>query len=217
VPEVHAHLRDMIVEGNLDDIRGETQRALEAGFDAQSLVDEGLALGMQLVGQRFKSGDLFLPEVLRSAQAMDAALEVLGPCLSGTTRGGAETAVVGTVEGDIHSIGKDLVALMLQGAGFHVVNLGVDVKPAAFVQAIIDNRPSLLAMSALLTTTMPMLGETIEAVAQAGLRGQVVVLVGGAPVTAEYASAIGADGYARNAGGAVEKASELLGLSNTTR
>jgi len=208
--EVHKRLMEMVVSGDRAGIVAATRQALEAGADAQSLIDDGLTEGMKTVGRRFKTGELFLPEVLRSAQAMDDALDLLRPILSASGTAGAKKILIGTVEGDIHSIGKDLVAMMLQGAGFRVVNLGVDVKPRAFVDAVTEHDPSVLAMSALLTTTMPMLGKTITALEEAGLRTQVKVIVGGAPVTPGLSSDIGADGYARNAGEAVDVVSSLL-------
>jgi 5-methyltetrahydrofolate--homocysteine methyltransferase len=209
--DVRARLRDMVVSADLDAIRAETQQALDAGADAEGLVEYGLSAGMQIVGHQFKAGELFLPEVLRSAKTMDAALEILSPVLTDANEHRAGTVVIGTVEGDIHSIGKDLVAMVLQGAGYRVINLGVDVKPERFVEAAREHTPDIVAMSALLTTTMPMLGQTIGALSEAGLRDRLKVIVGGAPVTGEYATAVTADAFARNAGEAVDVVGGLLG------
>jgi 5-methyltetrahydrofolate--homocysteine methyltransferase len=201
----------MVIEGNIAEISAAAQAALEAGFEASDVLEQGLLPGMDVVGQRFKTGDMYVPEVLLSARTMDAAMEILRPLLSDSDVAGAGTVVIGTVEGDIHNIGKNLVAMLFEGAGFRVIDLGVDVKPAAFVRAVADHKPDILAMSALLTTTMPNMGRTVDALREAGLRGRVRVMAGGAPVTQAFVDKIGGDGYAPNAAAAVDEAKALLG------
>jgi 5-methyltetrahydrofolate--homocysteine methyltransferase len=204
-------LSEMIVEGNIADIVVVTRQALDDGAQAHEILEQGLLPGMDVVGQRFKVGDMYIPEVLLSARTMGAAMEILRPLLSEKDASGAGTVVIGTVEGDIHNIGKNLVAMMFEGAGFAVIDLGVDVKPQAFVDAAKRHRPQILAMSALLTTTMPKMAETVNALREAGIRDHLTIMAGGAPVTEDYAEQIGADGYAPNAAAAVDKAKALMG------
>ena len=208
--EVYGRLSEAVIEGKLKDIRSLTESALGGGATPQQVLDEGLLPGMDEVGKRFKVGDMFIPEVLLSAKTMAAAMEVLKPLLA-KGGGGRGTVVIGTVQGDLHNIGKNLVAMMLEGAGFEVVDLGIDVKPQAFLDAVKQHKPNLLGMSALLTTTMPRMGETIRALEEAGIRSQVKVMVGGAPVTQEFVAKIRADAYAANAGTAVDVAKSLVG------
>ena len=166
---------------------------------------------MEVVGVRMREGECFIPEVLLSARVMQACLDLLRPQMAEGEDAGFGCVVIGTVEGDLHDIGKNLVAMLLQGAGFSVVNLGTGVTAADFVTAVREHSPSLVGMSALLTTTLPRMDETIAALEEAGLRDSVKVLVGGAPVTSAWAEEIGADGYGANAGMAVERAKELVG------
>jgi 5-methyltetrahydrofolate--homocysteine methyltransferase len=166
---------------------------------------------MAVVGERMRSGECFIPEVLLSARTMQSALELLKPHMVEGDSASLGTVVIGTVEGDLHDIGKNLVAMLLQGAGFEVVNLGTGVTAAQFVAAVREHDAQIIGMSALLTTTLPRMKETIEALVAAGLRDTVKVMVGGAPVTAAYAAEVGADGYGANAGMAVERAQALLG------
>ncbi len=205
-------IAEALIAGKVDEVDKMTKEALDAGTNADEVLNKGLIAGMDVVGQRFKTGDMFIPEVLRSAKAMSAGMESLRPLLSEseTKRGG--TLVIGTVEGDLHDIGKNLVGMMFEGAGFKVVNLGIDLKPQVFVDAVKEHKPDLLGMSALLTTTMPKMGETINALKEAGVRDQVKIMVGGAPVTDEYAKEIGADLYGANAASSVEKARAELGI-----
>jgi 5-methyltetrahydrofolate--homocysteine methyltransferase len=175
-------LAEMVIVGNVDEVQATVQRALSEGVTAQVILEQGLLTGMDTVGQSFKAGEMFIPEVLLSAQTMSAAMQVLRPLLSDTSAAATGTVVIGTVEGDIHNIGKDLVAMMLEGAGFNVVDLGVDVPPQAFVNASKEHTADIVAMSALLTTTVPKMHVTINALQEAGLRDCVRVLVGGAPV-----------------------------------
>jgi len=166
---------------------------------------------MDVVGQRFKANEMFIPEVLRCAKAMSGAMEILRPLLIESGAAMAGSMLIGTVKGDLHDIGKNLVGMMFEGAGFEVINLGIDVDVQQFVDAVKEHKPSIIGLSALLTTTMPKMGETINALKEAGIRDQVKVMIGGAPVTVAYAEEIGADGYASNAASAVEKGKELLG------
>ncbi len=204
-------IAEALIAGKIQDVEKLAQEALDEGADAADILNKGLLAGMDVVGQRFKAGDMFIPEVLRSAKAMRLGTEVIGDKL---IEGGVESAgtmVLGTVEGDLHDIGKNLVGMMFEGAGLKVVNIGIDLPPQAFVDAVKEHKPQLLGMSALLTTTMPKMGETINALKEAGIRDQVKIMVGGAPVTEEFAKEIGADAYGANAAMAVDKGKELLG------
>ena len=182
--------------------------ALEAGTEAEEILNLGLIAAMDEVGARFSDGQLFVPEMLMAAQAMKAGLEVLKPLLGegGSTNSG--TVIIGTVKGDLHDIGKNLVAMMLEGAGFNVIDLGVDVETDAFVAAAKDNKADLVALSALLTTTMPAMEKTVEAFSELGLK--VKTIIGGAPVTQDFANKIKAAGYAEDAPSAVELARRLV-------
>jgi 5-methyltetrahydrofolate--homocysteine methyltransferase len=209
--EIYGQLSEAVLGGNLKEIKKLTQSALDSGLPPQQILDQGLLPGMDEVGQRFKVGDMFIPEVLLSAKTMAAAMEVLKPHLAAGQSSGRGTVVIGTVQGDLHNIGKNLVAMMLEGAGFTVVDLGIDVKPQAFVDAAKQHKPQLLGMSALLTTTMPRMGDTVRALREAGIRDQIKIMVGGAPVTEDFVKKIGADAYAPNAASAVDIAKELVG------
>jgi 5-methyltetrahydrofolate--homocysteine methyltransferase len=180
------------------------------GVPAKDLLSQGLIAGMDVVGERMEKEEMFIPEVLVAAKAMSAAVQILKPLLAEGEAGAQGKVVIGTVKGDLHDIGKNLVAMMLESAGMDVYNIGVDVAPDRFVEAVKTKNANILALSALLTTTMPMMKETVAAVAKAGIRGQVKILVGGAPVTQAYAKEIGADGYAPDAGSASKLAKSLL-------
>lgn len=204
-------LADAVISGNKDKAEELTRKALDEGVDAAQILNEGLIAGMQVVGEKFKNNEFYIPEVLVAARAMKSAMEILRPVLAGREDiKPLATVVIGTVRGDLHDIGKNLVAMMLEGAGFQVVDLGVDAPPEKFIDAVREHSAKIVAMSALLTTTMPAMKDTIEALKQAGIRDQVIVMIGGAPVTQEYADSIGADGYAPDAATAVDKAKELL-------
>jgi 5-methyltetrahydrofolate--homocysteine methyltransferase len=207
--DFYEQLSEAVVAGNLKDIKRLTQQALDSKASAEDVLNRGLLPGMDVVGQRFKVGDMFIPEVLLSAKTMATAMEILKPLLASSAASGRGTVVIGTVQGDLHNIGKNLVAMMLEGAGFNVVDLGIDVKPEAFVQAVKQHKPQLLGMSALLTTTMVRMGETVHALQEAGIRDHLKVMVGGAPVGNEFASQIGADAFAPNAAAAVDVARAL--------
>ena len=209
--ELFKKMQDGLIAGEKSQVVEAVAKALAEGVAAAEVLNAGLLPGMDEVGRRFKAGDMFLPEVLRTADAMHGALDILRPEL---VKGGGKAMtkiVIGTVEGDLHDIGKNLVGMMFTGSGFHVVDLGIDVKPAQFVKAVEEHKPELLGLSALLTTTMGKIGETIEALRRAGLRDKVKVVVGGAPLSEEFAVKVGADGYGANAVAAVEMGRKLTG------
>ena len=202
-----------VIEGDEDTIADLTKVALDEGLSAREILDGGLMPGMDHVGAEFKAGRMFVPEVLLSARTMKASMAVLEPLLTAGESVAVGKAVMGTVEGDLHDIGKNLVAMMMEGAGFQIIDLGVDVSPEAFVEIVKKEQPDIVGMSALLTTTMRNMSRTIDALKEAGLRDRVKVMVGGAPVTADFAKEIGADGTASSAPAAVDLAKELLGLA----
>lgn len=209
--QINDQLSEAVLGGDLKNIKRLTKTALDGGSTAQQVLDLGLLPGMDEVGKQFKSGAMFIPEVLLSAKTMAAAMEVLKPLLVAGGGSGRGTVVIGTVQGDLHNIGKNLVAMMLEGSGFNVIDLGIDVKPQAFLDAVKQHKPKLLGMSALLTTTMTRMGETIRALEEAGVRSEVKVMLGGAPVTEEFVAKVRADAYAANAGSAVDVARALVG------
>ena len=210
--ELLEKIAESLIAGKVDEVSELTQQGLDANISSKDILEKGLLAGMEVVGKRFKANDMFIPEVLRCAKCMHGAMEILRPLLAETGVETAGTFVIGTVKGDLHDIGKNLVGMMFEGAGFQVIDLGIDLEPAAFVEAIKQHKASLFGMSALLTTTMPKMAETINAINEAGIRDQVKIMIGGAPVTAEFAKEIGADAYASNAASAVDKGKELLGL-----
>jgi 5-methyltetrahydrofolate--homocysteine methyltransferase len=187
------------------------QQALDQGSAPGEVLAGGLIAGMDEVGKDFKAGDLYVPEVLIAARAMHAGMGILRPLLAEADVPSAGKYLIGTVEGDLHDIGKNLVRMMLEGAGFETVDLGTDVKPDGFVEAVREHQPEIVGMSALLTTTMVNMKTAIEALEEAGLRDSVKIMVGGAPVTAAFAEEIGADGYAPDAASAVDVAREFVG------
>ena len=204
-------LANAIIEGKRDAAVEATKKALDAKVPAKDIINQGLIAGMAVVGDRFKKNEYYVPEVLIAARAMHASLDLLRPLLAESGVEPVGRAAIGTVKGDLHDIGKNLVAMMLEGAGFAVQDLGVDVKPDQFVAAARDGA-QVICLSALLTTTMPAMGETIKALDAAGVRSRVKVMIGGAPVTQSYADEIKADGYAPDAATAVDKAKELLAV-----
>ena len=210
--EVLAKMAESLIAGKVDEVTDLTKQALDANVSSKDILEKGLLAGMEVVGKRFKANDMFIPEVLRCAKCMHGAMEILRPLLAETGVETAGTFVIGTVKGDLHDIGKNLVGMMFEGAGFQVIDLGIDLEPSAFVEAIKQHKAGLFGMSALLTTTMPKMAETINAINEAGIRDQIKIMIGGAPVTAEFAKEIGADAYASNAASAVDKGKELLGL-----
>jgi 5-methyltetrahydrofolate--homocysteine methyltransferase len=205
-------LFEAVLNGDATLAREFTQQALAAGADPLALVQEQMMPAMAEVGRRFECSEYFVPELLISARAMKAALELIRPLLAARGAEPAGRVAIGTVKGDLHDIGKNLVAAMLEGGGFEVVDLGVNVAPEQFVAAVREKHINIVAMSALLTTTMPAMRTTIEALASAGVRAQVKVLVGGAPITQKFAQEIGADGYGESAANAVNLARQVLCL-----
>ncbi len=191
-----------------------TRQALDDGFEANTVLDDGLIAGMAIVGVKFRDNIIFVPEVLVAARAMKAGMFHLDPILSASGIEPVGTVIMGTVKGDLHDIGKNLCIMMLRGSGFVVHDLGVDTKPDEFIDAVVEHDAKVLGMSALLTTTMPNMGRTIDAFEEAGLREMVKIMVGGAPVTQEFADDMGADGYGKDAISCVEKAKELVGLTS---
>ena len=199
-------LKEAVIEGNAGRAKELTQLALDEGKGPQEILDLGLIPAMDVVGDKFSRQEFYIPEMLIAARAMQAGLGLLKPLLAQVESKSRGKVVIGTVKGDLHDIGKNLVGMMLQGGGFEIVDLGADVKPARFVEAVQAEKPDFLMMSALLTTTMLSMRETIEALKAAGLRGGVRIGVGGAPVTQRFADEVGADFYAPDATGAVSKA-----------
>lgn len=205
-------MRDAIEQGQAAQVKALVEQAIAAGVNPEDILNQGLIAAMSQVGVKFKNNEVYVPEVLVAARAMYAGLDIIKPILAATGAKKVGTLVIGTVKGDLHDIGKNLTRMMFEGAGFDVVDLGIDVPAGKFVEAVSQYKPDFLGMSALLTTTMPAMKTTIDAINQAGLRSSVKVLVGGAPVTERYATEIGADGYAPDASSAVDVAKRLLAL-----
>jgi methylmalonyl-CoA mutase cobalamin-binding domain/chain len=208
--ELLTELYDRTLTGNGPAVLDLTRQGLADGLGPEALLYEALIPSLEEVGARFERGDFFVPEMLIAGKAMAGALEILRPLLAETGAQQIGTVVMGTVKGDVHDIGKNLVNIMFEGAGFQVIDLGVQVSPEKFVDAVKTHKPDIVGFSAFLTTTMPMFKANINALTKAGLRDQVIVMVGGAPVTQEYADVVGADGYAADASAAVVKAKELI-------
>ena len=206
-----SNLAQAIDQGDQEKTIELTKAALDGGANPRDIITKGLQAGMAAVGEKFSSGEYFLPDMLMAARAMKAALEVLKPALEKTGIPTIGKVVIGTVEGDMHDIGKNVVATFLSGNGFEVFDLGLNVPVQQFIDGVKEKKPDILGMSALLTTTMPVFGKVIQALEEAGLRDSVKVVVGGAPVTQDYASYIGADGYAHDGGRAVPVCRQLIG------
>ena len=204
---------DKIMTGDRKGIAALTNGAVGDGISAGTIINEYLMPTMEEVGRLFEEGEFFIPEMLMSARAMQASMAILKPLIVGDEVKTGGRVVVGTVEGDMHDIGKTLVTMMMESAGFEVHDLGVDVKPERFVEAVSALEPAIVGMSAMLTTTIPAMGRTIDALSEAALRDKLIIMVGGAPVTPEFAASIGADGFAEDAAGAARVAKELLGIS----
>jgi 5-methyltetrahydrofolate--homocysteine methyltransferase len=202
-----------VIEGDMAGVEAAVKRALEEKTPVKTVLQDGLISPMDEVGRRFEAGDFYVPEMLIAARAMKAGVALLRPLLIEAGVQPLGKVIMGTVSGDLHDIGKNLVGLMLEGAGFQVIDVGTDVSPQAFVEAVRKEQPQILGLSALLTTTMPNAGETVKALKEAGLKDKVKVMVGGAPVTQGFADQIGVDGFAEDAARAVRTAKGLLGLS----
>ena len=204
-------LADSVIAGKRDDVAKMTQAAVDEGVSPADIINDGLIAGMAVVGEKFKNNEFYVPEVLIAARAMHAGMDIIKPLLAQSGVQPRGTVAIGTVKGDLHDIGKNLVAMMLEGGGYEVLDLEVDVPAEKFVDAVKSQGAGVVALSALLTTTMPAMKDTIDALKEAGVRDQVKVVIGGAPVTQNYADEIGADGYAPDAASAVDKVRELLG------
>jgi len=203
-------LYEAILKGNLPLSVEMTKKAIEQNIDAKSIIDNYMSKAMDEIGQRFENGKAFVPELLMSARAMKGALELLKPLMVGNNIPRAGKIIIGTVKGDLHDIGKNLVASMLEGSGFEVVNLGVDISAEKFIQSMTEHKADILCLSALLTTTMNYMKEVINSLNEAGIRNQVKVMIGGAPISSAFAREIGADGYSSNANAAVSMAKQLI-------
>ena len=209
--EVLQKLFDAVLEGDVEGVKTNVQAALDAELDPNSILNEGMIAAMREVGIRFEAGDYYVPEMLIAARAMQTGMAILKPALQQTDRKSSGKVVIGTVKGDLHDIGKNLVSLMLEGSGYEIVDLGVDVPAEEFVKQALALKPDIIGMSALLTTTMPSMKTTIDALDAAGLRRNIKVIVGGAPVTESYAHQIEADGFSSDASRAVNVVKSLLG------
>jgi 5-methyltetrahydrofolate--homocysteine methyltransferase len=209
--EVLQKLFDAVLDGDVEGVKTNLQAALDAKLDPTVILNDGMIAAMREVGTRFEEGDYYVPEMLIAARAMQSGMAILKPYLLQADRKSSGKVVIGTVKGDLHDIGKNLVALMLEGAGFEIKDLGVDVPIEDFIRVVQEEKPDIVAMSALLTTTMPMMKQTIDAFETAGLRDKVKFIIGGAPVTETYANQIGADGFSSDASRAVNMAKSLVG------
>jgi 5-methyltetrahydrofolate--homocysteine methyltransferase len=210
--EILEQISTAVIEGDLDEIEDLTEDALDDGLGAEEILNRGLMPGMDHVGVEFRAGNMFVPEVLRSAKTMQTSMDILKPLLAESGVKMVGKVLLGTVKGDLHDIGKNLVGMMCEGAGFEVKDIGKDVAPETFVDAIKDFEPDVVGMSALLTTTMRAMESTIKVLEEAGLRDRVKIMIGGAPVTQAFSDQIGADGYASNAASAAELAKKFVGV-----
>ena len=213
MPSLLENLAQYVIDGNAQKAKETTDEALAQKVPVADIINKGLVAGMQVVGQKFKCNEFYIPEVLIAARAMKQSMEKLRPLIAESGIQPIARVAIGTVQGDLHDIGKNLVGMMLEGAGFEVIDLGTDVSPEKFVEAVREHKAEAIGLSALLTTTMPAMKETIAALEEAGLRDKVAVLVGGAPLTQAYADEIGADGYAPDAASAVDTAKQLLRIT----
>ncbi len=202
-------MQEALIAYDQDKLNGLVNSALAENVPASDILNKGLIAGMDIVGEKMESGDMFIPEVLMAAQSMATCVEILKPLLGEGETAQAATVIIGTVKGDLHDIGKNLVAMMLESGGMNVINLGVDIEPDEFVAQIKEKNASIVCLSALLTTTMPMMKQTVDAIVEAGIRDNVKILVGGAPVTQAFADEIKADGFAADAGSAAKLAKSL--------
>jgi 5-methyltetrahydrofolate--homocysteine methyltransferase len=208
--EILQEISTAVIEGDLDEIEDLTEDALDDDLTAEEILNKGLMPGMDYVGVEFKAGNMFVPEVLRSAKTMQVAMDILNPLLAESGVKMIGKVLLGTVKGDLHDIGKNLVGMMCEGAGFEVKDIGKDIAPEGFVDAVKEFEPDVVGMSALLTTTMRAMESTIKVLEEAGLRDKVKIMIGGAPVTQAFADEIGADGYASNAASASELAKKFV-------
>lgn len=205
-------MRENLIYGKVNEVRDMVKKAIDEGQDVEKILNEGFISGMDIVGEKFKKNEFYIPEMLMAARAMKEGMKVLKPVLIQKDVKALETVALGVVKGDLHDIGKNLVVMMLEGAGFKIIDLGVDVFPEKFVKTVKEKKVQVVGLSALLTTTMPFMKEVIKSLEEEGLRNKVKVIIGGAPVNQDYADEIGADGYAVDAASAVDKVRELLSL-----
>ncbi len=208
--ELTEQMYDDLYDGLAEEIAESTQILLDRGWDAKKVLDDALVGGMNIVGEDFRDGILFVPEVLLAANAMKAGMALLKPILSETGAEPVGKLVIGTVKGDIHDIGKNLVGMMMEGAGFEVIDLGINTDAETYIEALKEHRPNILGMSALLTTTMPYMKVVIDTLIEQGIRDDYIVMVGGAPLNEEFGNAVGADAYCRDAATAVQVAKQLV-------
>jgi 5-methyltetrahydrofolate--homocysteine methyltransferase len=211
--EILEEISTTVIEGELDEIEDLTEDALDDGISAEDILNKGLMPGMDYVGVEFKAGNMFVPEVLRSAKTMQISMDILKPLLAESGVPMVGRVLLGTVKGDLHDIGKNLVGMMCEGAGFEVEDIGKDIAPESFVEAVKKFEPDVLGMSALLTTTMRAMESTIKVLEEAGVRDKVKIMIGGAPVTQAFSDQIGADGYASNAASATDLAKRFAGAA----
>jgi 5-methyltetrahydrofolate--homocysteine methyltransferase len=208
-----ANLNDLaqcVINGDVDQVEDRVKSLISSGIDPLSIINDGLIAGMNVVGARFKAGDMYVPEVLMSARSMGCGVELVKPLIAKEDLKSQGKVVIGTVKGDLHDIGKNLVTMMMQSSGLEVIDVGIDVPPEKFIAAVREHKPDILGMSALLTTTMPAMKDTIELLAEEGLRDKVKVIVGGAPVSQEFADYVGADAYAPDAAVATDQCKEFV-------
>jgi 5-methyltetrahydrofolate--homocysteine methyltransferase len=205
-------LANAVIAGDAEQVTKLTNEAIDQNVSVDNIINNGLIAGMNVIGERFKNNEIFIPEVMISAHAMRTGMEILKPLFSSSGMEPKGVVLIATVKGDVHDIGKNLVAMMFEGAGFKVIDLGIDIGPDKVVKAVSEHEPDLLALSTLLTTTMNNMKEIIETVDQKGLKNKVKIMVGGAAVNEDFAMEIGADGYAKDASLAVDKAKELLDI-----
>lgn len=203
-------IKGFVLEGKVDQAKNMAERLVNSGEDPLSIIDDGLIAGMDEVGIKFKAGDMFVPEVIMSAKAMSAGVEAVKPFIKGDEVTAPGVIVIGTVKGDLHDIGKNLVCMILESAGFKVIDIGVDNSPEQFIEAVRENHPQVVGMSALLTTTMPAMKDTIDAFVEEGLRETIKIIIGGAPISRQFAEEIGADGYGEDAISARDLCVKLL-------
>ncbi|SMD16758.1 cobalamin B12-binding domain-containing protein [Sporomusa malonica] len=205
------NLTQSVIEGNVEQVKDQVRSLIAGGVNPVEIVNQGLIAGMNVVGARFKAGDMYVPEVLMCARSMGAGLELVKPLIAEKDVQNKGKVVIGTVKADLHDIGKNLVSMMMQSGGLEVIDIGIDVSPEKFIEAVREHKPDVVGMSALLTTTMPAMKDTIELLEEEGLRDKVKVIVGGAPVSQEFATSIGADGYAPDAATATDLCKEYIG------
>ena len=205
-------LQNCVLDGELDEIKDLVQKAVDEGIDPAAIINDGLIGGMNIVAPLFKSGEMFVPEVMESADTMNEGMQVVKPLITDADMPTKGKVIIGTVNGDLHDIGKNLVVLMMESRGYTVVDMGVDVKEEQFVEAIKEHKPDIVGMSSLLTTTMMKIDDTIKMINESGLRDQVKIIIGGAPISQEFADDIGADGYSEDASTAVELCDRMMAM-----